>query len=87
VPVGGASEKVSVVLDNEYVSVCWRIPPTNTRIELVVTGASRKVKLTVLLSPLKESIAKVADVGRFPRKANLLSFYIALGLVLIVYSI
>jgi hypothetical protein len=43
--------------------------------------------LTVLLSPLKESIAKVADVGRFPRKANLLSFYIALGLVLIVYSI
>ena len=74
-PVGGASEKVSVVPDNEYVSVCWRIPPTNTRIEAVVTGASRKVKLTVLLSPLKESIAKVADVGRFPMKANLLSFY------------
>ena len=33
---------------------------------LVVAGASRNVKLTVLLSPLKESIAKVADVGKFP---------------------
>jgi hypothetical protein len=34
------------------------------------------VKLTVLLSPLKVSIAKVADVGRFPMKANLFSSYI-----------
>jgi hypothetical protein len=30
------------------------------------------VKLTVLLSPLKESIAKVADVGKFPMYAILL---------------
>jgi hypothetical protein len=44
--------------------------------ELVETGASRKVKLTVLLSPLKVSIAKVADVGRFPMKANLFSSYV-----------
>jgi hypothetical protein len=34
------------------------------------------VKLTVLLSPLKVSIAKVADVGRFPMKANLFSSYV-----------
>ena len=65
-PVGGASVNVRVVSLKVYASVCWRIPPTNTIIELVAAGASRKVKLTVLLSPLKVSIAKVADVGIFP---------------------
>ena len=65
-PVGGASVNVSVVPLKLYDSICWRIPPTNIISELVATGASRKVKLTVLLSPLKESIAKVADVGIFP---------------------
>ena len=66
-PVGGASENVRVVPLKLYDSICWRIPPTNIISELVATGASRKVKLTVLLSPLKVSIAKVADVGIFPR--------------------
>jgi len=65
-PVGGASENVRVAPLKLYDSICWRIPPTNIISELVATGASRKVKLTVLLSPLKVSIAKVADVGRFP---------------------
>jgi len=65
-PVGGASENVRVVPLKLYDSICWRIPPTNIISELVATGASRKVKLTVLLSPLKVSIAKVADVGKFP---------------------
>jgi len=65
-PVGGASENVRVVPLKLYDSICWRTPPTNIISELVAAGASRKVKLTVLLSPLKVSIAKVADVGRFP---------------------
>ncbi len=65
-PVGGASVNVSVVPLKLYDSICWRIPPTNTMSELVAAGASRKVKLTVLLSPLKVSIAKVAEVGKFP---------------------
>ena len=65
-PVGGASENVRVVPLKLYDSICWRIPPTNIISELVATGASRKVKFTVLLSPLKVSIAKVADVGIFP---------------------
>jgi hypothetical protein len=75
-PVGKASENVRVVPLKLYDSICWRIPPTNIISELVETGASRKVKLTVLLSPLKVSIAKVADVGRFPMKANLFSSYV-----------
>jgi hypothetical protein len=47
------------------------------------------VKLTVLLSPLKVSIAKVADVGAFPIKANLFSFYVfylfKLGVKIMMY--
>jgi hypothetical protein len=43
--------------------------------------------LTVLLSPLKVSIAKVADVGIFPMKANLFSSYVALGFLAILFMI
>ena len=88
-PVGGASENVRVVPLKLYDSICWRIPPTNIISELVATGASRKVKLTVLLSPLKVSIAKVADVGAFPIKANLFSSYVfylfKLGVKIMMY--
>jgi hypothetical protein len=66
VPLGGASEKVSVVPDTAYVLGSCTTPVTATRIELVEAGATDIVKTVVDPFPLNVSVRNATEVGWFP---------------------
>ena len=66
VPDGGAAENVRVVPDTLYVLGSCKTPETETRIELVVAGATDNVKAVCDPVPLNWSVMNAAVVGCAP---------------------
>ena len=66
VPLGGAALKVKVVPETLYVDGSCSTPVIETRMDVVVAGATDIVNVVVDPVPLKVSVTKAMFVGDAP---------------------